>query len=132
MHGRSRAAHALLAGWLAFWLFVFVQPWCWAAEVYGPADHVATLVVPHAGAADVGHDGPPADPCCVTLSSAAVDDGRPLVPAPQGAAERWSAPPPLVAAAPKEARPPEILWFAASPPPSRASPLYLRTHRLRI
>lgn len=133
---RAAAARVLVLGWLAFWLLAVVQPLCdaWAGDLHAPADgtgvHGASSGIPAEASPWQGEH--PADPCCHSISSAALDDARPAALAPPGTTKLWSAPPQSVAIAFPPAPAHTLLWAAATPPPADASPLYLRTLRLRI
>jgi hypothetical protein len=113
-----------------------VQPLCdaWAGDLHAPADGTGVHAGASANSAETSswHGEHPADPCCHSISSAALDDARYVAPAPPGTTKLWSAPPRFVATGFPPAPARKLLWAAATPPPSDASPLYLRTLRLRI
>lgn len=127
---RSRVARALLLGWVAFWLVSLAQPFCdaWAGTAHdGPTISAqATARAVHRGLDD------PSDPCCAEATDAALEIRKAPDVAFLDRADGGDAPPRSVASPRRPLGAPDMPVARATPSPVDASPLYLRTLRLRI
>jgi len=125
-----RGARTLLLGWAAFCLVWLAQPFCdaWAGHTHGEGGIAgqSTARVAHGG-----HDNP-SEPCCAELTDAILDVGKALDAAFLDRADGNGAPLPSAAWPRWSTRSPDLPVARATPPPVDASPLYLRTLRLRI